>query len=54
MYYTTDTPAQRKNCLVKESASLKMPCSDESLKINELVLPEDVSRKEAPPPMLDL
>ena len=33
-----------KNCLAKESASLKIPCSAVSLKQRELVFPDELSR----------
>ena len=32
-----------KNCLAKESASLNTPCSEVSLKLRELVFPEEPS-----------
>ncbi len=37
-----------KKCLAKESASLKIPCSDVSLKLSELVLPDEPSSRELP------
>ena len=39
-----------KNCLAKESASLNIPCSDESLKLRELAFPDEVSNMLRLPP----
>jgi len=44
MYSSLQKHFYLKNCLAKESASLKIPCSAVSLKQRELVFPDELSR----------